>query len=46
LEADVAVLVFTSEEPDDALLYVGVSRARSLLFVLGPNPIRRRLRMG
>lgn len=44
LETDVAVLVFTSAQPDDALLYVGVSRARSLLFVLGPAALRCRLR--
>jgi superfamily I DNA/RNA helicase len=44
LEAEVVVLVIpTSSAPSrDALLYVGMSRARSMLVVLGPKSVRNR----
>ena len=44
LEAEVVVLVIsTSSAPRrDALLYVGMSRARSMLVVLGPKSVRNR----
>ena len=43
LEADVVVLAISSFRPDDAVLYVGLSRARSMLMVVAPRSLRGRL---
>lgn len=44
LESEVVVLVLSASNPTnrDALLYVGMSRARSLLVVIGPKGVRNR----
>jgi hypothetical protein len=44
LEADVVVLALSTHHPDEAILYVGMSRARSMLVVVGPGSTTDRLR--
>ena len=46
LEVDVVLLVLASAGIDDALLYVGASRARSKLIVVAPRAVRVRLGLG
>jgi ATP-dependent exoDNAse (exonuclease V) alpha subunit len=45
LEADVIILVLTEfdDDRDKAIAYIGMSRARAMLIVLGPKSIKKEL---
>lgn len=45
LESDAVILVTPEPTEDDALLYVGISRAVSSLTIIGPRALARRLRL-